>query len=95
MEQILLAYDHSKDSAAAKMILYKNVKAMVRSHDGNANFFDIIAGILQGDTLASSMFVICLDYVVQMSIDLIKRNWFHNILIKKKKDKKNNIPQNQ
>ena len=33
-------------------MLYKKMKAMVCSSDGNTNFFDIAAGVLQGDTLA-------------------------------------------
>ena len=31
------------------MILYRNMKVMVDSMDENANFFDIVGGILQGD----------------------------------------------
>ena len=58
------------------MMLYKNVKAMVCSPDGDADFFDIVTGVLQGDTLAPYMFIIYLDYVLNMSIDLIKENGF-------------------
>ena len=43
---------------------------MVRSPDGDTHFFDIRAGVLQGDTLAPLLFIICLDYVLQISIDL-------------------------
>ena len=42
---------------------------MVRSPDGDAYFVDIRAGVLQGDTLALLLFIICLDYVQQTSID--------------------------
>ena len=42
---------------------------MVRSPDGNTNFFDILAGVLQGDTLAPYIFVICLDCVLRTSAD--------------------------
>ena len=38
--------------------------------------FDIVAGILQGDTLASYLFIICLDYVLRTSIDKMKDNGF-------------------
>ena len=31
---------------------------MVRSPDGNSNFFDIVTGVLQGDTLALFLFII-------------------------------------
>ena len=47
---------------------------MVCSPDGNTDFFDIVAGVLQGDTLASFLLIICLDYVIWMSIDLLKEN---------------------
>ena len=32
--------------------------------------------MLLGDTLASYLFIICLDYVLRMSIDLMKENNF-------------------
>ena len=45
-------------------------------------YFDIVAGILQGDTLAPYLFIICLDYVLRTSIDKIRENCFE--LTKKK-----------
>ena len=33
------------------MILYRNTKVKVRSPDGDMEYFDIVAGVLQGDTL--------------------------------------------
>ena len=44
MEQILLAYNLSKETVSAKMTPYKNTKAMVRSPHGDSNFFNIVAG---------------------------------------------------
>ena len=35
-----------------------------------------LAGVLQGDTLAPYLFIICLDYVLRTSIDKIKENGF-------------------
>ena len=35
-----------------------------------------IAGVLQGDTLAPYLFIICLDYVLRTSIDNIRENGF-------------------
>ena len=32
-------------------------------------FFDVLAGMLEGDTLAPFLFVICLDYVLRISVD--------------------------
>ena len=76
MEQILLAYGIPKETVAAKTILYRNTKVKVRSPDGDTEYFDIVAGVLQGDTLAPYLFIICLDYVLRTSIDKIKENGF-------------------
>ena len=54
------------------MMLYKNTKVKVRSLDEDTDYFDIVAGVLQGDTLAPCLFIICLDYVLITSIDLMK-----------------------
>ena len=72
MEHILLAYGLPKETVTAIMILYRNMNVKVYSLDGNTEFFNIVAGVLQGDTLATYLFIICLDYVLWMSIDLIK-----------------------
>ena len=64
------------------MILYRNTKVKVRSPDGGTDYFDIVAGVLQGDTLAPYLFIICLDFVLRTSIDNIRENGFE--LTKKK-----------
>ena len=74
IEQILLAYGLPKETVAAIMILYRNTKVEVRSPDGDIDYFDIVAGVLQGDTLAPYPLIICLDYVLRTSIDKIKEN---------------------
>ena len=56
------------------IIFYFGVK--VRSPEGETDYFDIVAGVLQGDTLAPYLFIICLDYVLRTSIDKIKENSF-------------------
>ena len=76
MEQILLAYGLPKETVAAITILYRNTKVKVRSPDGDTEYFDIVAGVLQGDTLAPYLFIICLDYVLKTSIDKIRENGF-------------------
>ena len=53
-----------------------NTKVKVRSPDGDTEYFDIVAGVLQGDTLAPYLFIICLDYVLRTSIDKIRENGF-------------------
>ena len=72
MEQILLAYGLPKETVAAIMTLYKNTKVKVRSPDGDTHYFDIVAGGLQGDTLAPYLFIICQEYVLRTSIDKMK-----------------------
>ena len=76
MEQILLAYGLPKETVAAITILYRNTKVKVRSPDGDTEYFDIVAGVLQGDMLAPYLFIICLDYVLRTSIDKIRENGF-------------------
>ena len=76
MEEILLAYGLPKETVAAITILYRNTKVKVRSPDGDSEYFDIVAGVLQGDTLAPYLFIICIDYVIRTSIDKITENGF-------------------
>ena len=40
------------------------------------DYFNIVAGVLQGDRLAPYLFIICLDYTLSTSIDKIKENGF-------------------
>ena len=74
MEQILLTYGLHKETVTAIMMLYRNLKVQVCLPEGDTDFFDIVAGVLQGDTLAPYLFIICLDYVLGISIYLIKEN---------------------
>jgi exonuclease III len=76
MEQILRAYEIPQETVNAIMMLYKNTHAKVRSPDGDTDFFDIIAGVLQGDTLAPFLFIVCLDYVLRTSVDKAKHLGF-------------------
>ena len=64
------------ETVAAIMMVYKNTKVKVRSPNGDANYFNIIAVELRGDTLAPYLFIICLEYVLRKSIDLMKENGF-------------------
>ena len=71
MEQIFLAYGLPKETVTAIMMLYKNTKA-----GGDTDFFDIVIGFMQRDTLVPYMFIILVDYERRTSIDLIKENYF-------------------
>ena len=52
LQEILLAYGIPTEIVLAIMMLYKNTTSMVRSPDGDTDFFQILAGVRQGDTLA-------------------------------------------
>ena len=56
------------------MMLYRNTKVKVHSTIGDTDYFDTVAGLLQGDTLAPYLFIISLDFVLRMSIDIMKEN---------------------
>ena len=75
MEQILLAYGLPKETIAAIMILYRNMKVKVCSPDGDTDYFDIVVGVLQGD-ISPIPLNICLDYMLRMSVDKMKNNSF-------------------
>ena len=69
--QILLAYDLRKETVAAIVVLYRNTKVKVCSPDGNTEYFDIVTGVLQGNTLASYLFLIYIS--TESSIKLATR----------------------
>ena len=48
MEQVLLAYSLPKETII--MMLYESMKVKVCSPDGDTDLFDIVTGVLQGDT---------------------------------------------
>ena len=66
----------TKRNRCSNTILYRNTKVKVRSPDGDTEYFNIVAGVLQGDTLVPYLFIICLDYVLRTSIDKIRENGF-------------------
>ena len=82
MKEILSAYGVPKETVDAIMILYQDTCSMVRSPDGDTDFFDISAGVLQGDTLAPYIFIICLDYILRKAPD--KNNELGFTLAKRK-----------
>ena len=56
----------------------------VRSPDGDTEYSVIVAGVLQGDTLAPYLFIICLYYVLRTSIDKI---WENGLKLTKKRSR--------
>ena len=63
--EILKAYGIPTKLVEAINILYKDTVAQVLTPDGETDFFDVIAGVLQGDTLAPYLFIIALDYALR------------------------------
>ena len=57
-------------------MLYRNTEVKIRSPDGDTDYFDIVAGVLQGDLLAPYLFIICLDFELRTPIDRMKENSF-------------------
>ena len=52
------------------------MKAMVCLSDSDTDFLDFVVGVLQGDTLPPFIFIISLDYILEMSINLMKEDSF-------------------
>ena len=59
------------------MMLYKNMKAVICSPDGNNDFFGIVIGVLEEDRL-NRLFVYNLPRLLTMNVNRSnKRKWFH------------------
>ena len=56
MKQTLRAYGIPKGTVEAINILYRNIKVKERSPNGGTDYFDIVPGVLQGDTLTPYLF---------------------------------------
>ena len=69
MMKILKAYGVPPNLLRAIESMYACSRAMVVTPDGNSEEFDILAGVLQGDTLAPFLFVIVLDYALRKAIN--------------------------
>ena len=68
MVHILKSYGIPTKIINTIMILYRNTKSMVRSPDGDTEYFDINAGVLHGYTRGPLLFIITLDYVLRTFI---------------------------
>ena len=69
MFEILPLYGIPHSIVEAVKCLYTNTSALVLTPDGETTFFNIEAGVLQGDTLAPFLFIVVLDYVLRLSLD--------------------------
>ena len=74
MRRILIAYGIPIEIVSAIMMLYQDTQSMVRSPDGDTKMFEITTGVLQGDTVAPFLFIICLDYIyLKMHLTIINK----------------------
>ena len=67
MMKILKAYGIPPNLLSAIDNMYTNTRAKVVTPDGETQEFDILAGVLQGDTLAPFLFIIVLDYALRQA----------------------------
>ena len=67
MFQILEAYGIPSVIVEAIKLIYENSAEQVIALDGEITFFNILAGILQGDALAPFLFITVLDYVLKQA----------------------------
>lgn len=66
--KILLSYGIPKQLVDLVQQLYSNTKAQVLTADGLTEIFDILAGVMQGDTLAPYLFIIVIDYCMTQAL---------------------------
>ena len=70
MFKILEAYGIPSSIIDAIKLIYEDSSAQVLTPDGETSFFDILAGIFQGDTLAPFLFIIVLDYALKQAFKI-------------------------
>ena len=74
MFEILGLYGIPTETIEAIKVLYTNTRSSIITPDGETESFDILSGILQGDTLAPFLFIIVIDYIMRISVDTMKEN---------------------
>ena len=67
--EILRAYGVPGKIVSAIAATYSETWAKVRTPDGDTEPFQILAGVLQGDTLAPFLFIVALDYALRCAIN--------------------------
>ena len=53
-------------------MVYKGIKAMIRSPEEGIDFLDFVTGVLQEDIYAPFRFIICLNYILWIGLLLEK-----------------------
>ena len=65
LTKILRAYGIPSGIVDLINLLYINTRGKVITPDGETDLFEILAGVLQGDTLAPYLFIIAVDYCMR------------------------------
>ena len=68
MLTILKAHEKPEELVTTIRIMHEDTTAKVITPDGETETFNILAGVLQGDTLAPYLFVIVIDYVIRTAL---------------------------
>ena len=68
MMKLLSAYRIPDELMKAISLLYENTWAKILSPDGDTEFFDTLAGVLQGDALAPYLFAIVIHYTMRQAV---------------------------
>ena len=76
MFEILKLYGIPDQIIAAIKMMYTDTSSTVLSTDEETPSFPILAGILQGDTLAPFLFIMVVDYVLRISVDSISEKGY-------------------
>ena len=66
------------------LLLHKISQVVIHSHKGDADFIYIVTGILQRNKLTLVWCLICPDYVLRTSEDILRES---DLTLKKKKEK--------
>ena len=66
--EILRAYGVPEKLVTAIAATYAQTWAKIRTPDGDTESFQILGGVLQGDTLAPFLFIVALDYALRCAI---------------------------
>ena len=67
--RILLAYGIPREIVCLIQSIYADTTARVITEDGPTEAFLILAGVMQGDTLAAHLFVIVVDYIMRVALE--------------------------
>ena len=65
---ILKSYGIPEELVTAISMMYEDTSAIVITPDGETETFSILAGVLQGDTLAPYLFFIVIDYIMRKAL---------------------------